>query len=112
MTLLSGQISRNKIRQALEKLPDRLYDTYDTIMDRIGKQDEERKMIATTALTWITCARKRLKVEELVHAILVSLDPEIGDIETDDLIDVDVLLSSCLGLVVLNKEGVVEYVSL
>jgi len=111
MTLLSGQISRNKIRQALEKLPDGLYDTYDTIMDRIGKQDANRKLIATTAFTWITYARERLKVEQLLHAILVNLDPEIGDIETDDLIDVDLVLCSCLGLVVLNKEdGIVRLV--
>ena len=111
MTLLSGQVSRNKIRQALEKLPDKLNDTYDTIMDRIGQQDEDRKMIATTAFTWITYARRRLTVEQLLHAIVVNLDPEIKSIETDDLIDVDVLLSSCLGLVVLNKEdGIVRLV--
>jgi len=111
MTLLSGQVSRNKIRQALEKLPDKLNDAYDTIMDRIGKQDEQRKVIATTVLMWITYAKERLNVEQLLHAILMNLEPEIEDIDADDLIDVELLLSSCLGLVVLNEEdGIVRLV--
>ena len=111
MTLLSGQVSRNKIRQALEKLPDKLNDAYDTIMDRIGKQDEQRKMIATTVLMWITYAKERLNVEQLLHSILMNLEPEIEDIDADDLIDVELLLSSCLGLVVLNEEdGIVRLV--
>jgi hypothetical protein len=111
MQLLSGRVTRKRFLAALVKLPETRDDIYATVMERITSQDEERQKIANTALTWITYAKKRLNVDQLLHAIAVNLDPEIEDIETDDLIDVELLLSSCLGLVVLNKEdGIVRLV--
>jgi len=111
MQLLSGRVTRKRFLAALVKLPETREDIYATVMKRIASQDEERQKIATTALTWITYAKERLNVDQLLHAIAVNLDPEIKDIETDDLIDVELLLSSCLGLVVLNKEdGIVRLV--
>ena len=111
MQLLSGRVTRKRFLAALVKLPETRDDIYATVMKRIASQDEERQKIASTALTWITYAKKRLNVDQLLHAIAVNLDSEIEDIETDDLIDVELLLSSCLGLVVLNKEdGIVRLV--
>jgi hypothetical protein len=104
MQLLSGQVNRKKFRAALVILPKTRDDLYLTVMERITSQDEVRQTIAVTALTWITYAKSRLNIDQLLHAIAVNLDPEIEDIEPDDLIDVELLLSSCLGLVILNKE--------
>jgi hypothetical protein len=55
-------------------------------------------------LKWLTYAREALTFEELQHAIAISLNPDLSELDANDLIDVDVLLASCLGLVVLNKE--------
>ena len=111
MELLSGKVNRRKFRAALAELPKTRDDIYATVMERITGQDEARQMIATTALIWITYAKERLHVDQLLHAIAVNLDPEIEDIETDDLIDIELLLSSCLGLVVINKgDGIVRLV--
>jgi hypothetical protein len=106
MQLLFGKVNVKKLKEALENLPKGLNDMYQAIWDRIFlKQDKQRQVIACTALTWITYAKELLDVDELVHAVAVDLDPDISDIDFDDLIDVDTLLSSCLGLLVVNEEN-------
>ena len=112
MQLLFGQVNVKKLKEALENLPKGLNDMYQAIWDRIFlKQDEQRQVIACTALTWITYAKELLEVDQLLHAVAVDLDPDISDIDSDDLIDVDTLLSSCLGLVVVNeKTGTIRLV--
>lgn len=102
MTLLSGHLKRKKIIAALDKLTDNVKDAYNGVMDRIYAQDEERRTIAIIALKWITYAKERLKVDELLHAIELGLDPECKDIANDDLVDLDQLLSCCAGLLILN----------
>ena len=69
MELLKEPCTPKRIRRALEKLPERLGDAYDNIMDRIHRQEGDKKTIALTALMWITHAKRRLTVDELVHAI-------------------------------------------
>lgn len=111
MKLLSGHVTAKKARGALEKLPEKLGDAYDDIMDRINRQDENQETIAITALTWITYAKERLTVHQLLHAIALGLEPDSTDIESDDLVDVELLLSSCAGLVILNHEdGIIRLV--
>jgi hypothetical protein len=60
--------------------------------------------MAVTALTWIAHAKERLKVDILLHAIAVCLEPKRTDVNEYDLVDVELLLSSCAGLVIVNKE--------
>jgi hypothetical protein len=111
MRLLSGQVSRRKVKLALEKLPEKLGDAYNEVWERIFDQNEDRQTIARTALTWITYAKERLTVDMLLRAIALSLEPDIARIEEEDLIDVELLLSSCVGLVILNEEdGVIRLV--
>jgi hypothetical protein len=109
MTLLSGHIKRTKIIAVLDKLTDDVEDAYNGVMDRIYAQDEERRKIAITALKWITYSKERLNVDELLHAIELGLDPECKDIDNDDLVDLDQLLSCCAGLLILNiKDGTIQ----
>jgi hypothetical protein len=96
---------------ALDKLAEKLPDAYDDIMNRIYHQDDERKTIAVTALIWIVYAKERLQTDALLHAIEVGLDPQVTDIDNDDLIGLDLLLSSCAGLVIVNNEdGIIRLV--
>jgi hypothetical protein len=96
---------------ALDKLPEKLANAYDDVMDRISHQDDARKTIADTALTWIVYAKERLQTNALLHAIEVGLDPQVTDIDNDDLIGLDLLLSSCAGLVIVNNEdGIIRLV--
>jgi hypothetical protein len=104
MTLLSGHMKRKKIVAALDKLTDNVGDAYDGVMGRIYDQDEDRRTIAITALKWITYANKRLTIDQLQHAIELGLDPDCNDIDNDDLVDPDQVLSCCAGLLILNQE--------
>jgi len=104
MELLKGYSTPKRIRFALGKLPEKLGAAYDDIMERIDRQAGDQRTMALTALMWITYARKRFTVDELLHLIALGLDPDITDIENDDLTDIDLLLSSCAGLVTLNHE--------
>jgi hypothetical protein len=111
MKLLSGHITPKRVRAALEKLPEKLGGAYDGIMERINRQEDDEKTIAITALTWITYAKERLTVHELLHAVALGLEPDSTDIQNDDLIHVELLLSSCAGLVILNHEdGIIRLV--
>jgi hypothetical protein len=104
LALLHGHVTVNRLKTALEKLPDKLDDAYESVMERIFTQDEERQVVAKTALTWITFAKERLTIDGLLDAVALGLDPDLAELDGDDLVDVDVLLASCLGLAVLNKE--------
>lgn len=104
MELLTGLVTPNRIRAALDKLPQKLPDAYGEVMERIDQQDEDQRIMAVTALTWIAHAKERLKVDILLHAIAVYLEPKRTDVDEYDLVDVELLLSSCAGLVIVNKE--------
>lgn len=111
MTLLSGHVNRCRVTAALNKLPEKLGDAYDEVWDRIFSQDEDRQTIARAALTWITYAKERLTADMLLRAIALSLEPDMERIEDEDLIDVELLLSSCVGLVILNQDdGIIRLV--
>jgi hypothetical protein len=104
MTLLSGHIKRKKILAALEKLTDNVVDAYDGVMGRISEQGEDRRTIASMALKWVTYAKERLTIDQLLHAIELGLDPDCNDIDNDDLVGPDEVLSCCMGLLTLNRE--------
>jgi hypothetical protein len=104
MELLTGLGTRNRIHAALDKLPEKLPDAYEEVMERIDRQAEDQRTMAVTALTWITHAKERLTVDVLLHAIAVCLEPKRTDVNEHDLVDVELLLSSCMGLVIVNKE--------
>jgi hypothetical protein len=104
MRLLVGQVSQRKARIALDKLPENLNHAYDKVWDRIFSQGEDRETIARVALVWTTYAKEPLTVEMLLYVIALSLHPELETIEEEDFIDVELLLSSCAGLLILNRE--------
>ena len=110
MELLKGYGSPKRIRAALGKLPEKLPNAYDDIMERIERQAGDQKTMALAALKWITYAKRRLRVVELLHAIALALEPDSTDIDDDDLIDVDLLLSSCAGLVILQEDRIIRLV--
>ena len=83
MKLLFGQVNLKKLKAALNKLPENLSDMYETVMKIICAQEDDQKTIATAALIWITYAKRRLNVHELLHAIAIHLDEKITDIDAE-----------------------------
>ncbi len=76
---------------------------YDYAMERINGQSAGFRELAMKVLSWITCAKRPLTVEELQHALAV----EIGEPELDEenLPEVEAMVSACAGLVTVDEES-------
>ena len=92
-------------------LPESLEVTYDQAMERIDEQGSEVATIARKILSWIFYSFRPLTIKEVQHAIAV--EPGDSDFDADGLIDEDVIVSVCAGLVTIQQEsntiGMVHY---
>ncbi|OJJ89298.1 ankyrin repeat domain-containing protein [Aspergillus glaucus CBS 516.65] len=72
-------------------------------MNRIEGQIDEQAKLAKQALSWIVCARRRLRITELEHALAV----EIGEpaFDPDNMSGIDHVVSLCAGLVTVDRES-------
>ncbi|KAJ7266772.1 ankyrin repeat domain-containing protein [Mycena rebaudengoi] len=97
------------VREALKSLPTDLENTYDDAMDRIEAQSQEDRDIAKRILIWIANAKRPLSVAELQEAI--AIEPGTKTLDQDGLLDPDIFLSVCAGLVVINHaDGSVRFI--
>ena len=103
LKLLEQQSTRKRLISALNRLPEDLNDTYSSAIDRTLSQNREHANIAMRALKWITFAKRYLKTEELQHALAV--EPDTEDVEEDDLIEPEKLISICAGLLIRDSES-------
>jgi len=97
-----GKFSVREVRTALDKLPEEMDNTYDEAMERIERQDDNRKQLARRVLSWIIYVVRPLSVKELQHALAVV--PDSTNIDPEDIIDDEILTSVCSGLVVIDEE--------
>ncbi|KAJ7278126.1 hypothetical protein C8J57DRAFT_161331 [Mycena rebaudengoi] len=97
------------VREALKNLPKDLEHTYNEAMDRIEAQSEDDRNIARRVLIWIANAKRPLSVAELREAI--AIEPGTKTLDQDSLLDLDIFLSVCAGLVVINNaDGSVRFI--
>ncbi|KAJ7266745.1 ankyrin repeat domain-containing protein [Mycena rebaudengoi] len=97
------------VREALENLPKDLEHTYNEAMDRIEAQSQDDRNIARRVLIWIANAKQPLSVAELREAI--AIEPGTKTLHRDGLLDPDIFLSVCAGLVVINHaDGSVRFI--
>ena len=101
MDSLTKQPHRKALRLALENLPPELDGTYNDALARIRSQDKEDTGIANQVLGWITHATRPLTMEQLQHAL--SVEPEQTDLDEETLVDEELLISTCLGLVSVDQ---------
>lgn len=82
---------------------------YDEAMKRIESQSSERIELALNILSWITGARRPLKVVELQHALAIEEDE--AEIDQDNITPAETMISVCAGLITVSeKSGVVRLV--
>lgn len=100
--------SRRHIKKALKSLPEGLFNAYDDAMDRFGAQGQYDIEIALRLMHWVFYAHRPLTILEIEHALAVEIeDPEF---DPDGILEIDKLISSCAGMVVINEEsGVVAF---
>jgi len=99
-------VSKNNpkaVRDALKHLPKDLDGTYAEAMTRIQEQDPEDKKLAEKVLSWISYAFRPLSIAELQHALAVEIGHNKMDLGA--LPNAEILISVCVGLIVLDKES-------
>ncbi|KAL2673672.1 hypothetical protein Neosp_012115 [[Neocosmospora] mangrovei] len=100
---LIGARSVRAFRDALGRLPTgtSAYDhAYDLALDRIEGQVQNRRDLAIEALSWVVCARRHLKTNELQHALAVIAGSTHFD--ESNIPDMDDVISVCAGLVAVD----------
>ena len=65
MESLGEKHDRKAVRLALERLPEKLNETYDEALKRIESQNADDVRLARRILTWISFATRPLKVLEM-----------------------------------------------
>ncbi|KAJ7241276.1 ankyrin repeat-containing domain protein [Mycena rebaudengoi] len=88
------------VRTALQNLPEDLEQTYDEAMERINAQNKEDREIARRTLIWVANAKRSLTVVELQEAL--AIDPDSKALDADGLLDIEIILSVCVGLVIVD----------
>jgi hypothetical protein len=98
---LVNHSNNRAVCNVLETLPTEVNATYDMAMERIARQCENDRILPS--VSWITHAYRPLSVEELQHALAVSLGMTAMD--PDAFENALILISVCAGLVVINEES-------
>ncbi|KAJ7435630.1 hypothetical protein FB451DRAFT_1379315 [Mycena latifolia] len=88
------------VREALRHLPKDLQHTYNEAMERINHQTEEDRQMGMLALTWVASAKRPLSAAELQEAL--AIEPESSFLDEDNLLDMDIILSACAGLMIVD----------
>jgi hypothetical protein len=101
MDSLAKQPHRKGVRFVLENLPSELDDTYSDALLRIASQDKENVDVAHQVLGWMTYARRPLTIRELQHAL--SVEPDQCDLDEEAMIDENLSITVCLGLVTVDQ---------
>ncbi|KAI9855731.1 MAG: hypothetical protein M1824_005891 [Vezdaea acicularis] len=103
MDMIANKQTRNAVVQATEHLPNGLDNTYEEALQRIDHQNVEDRKLATRILYWITYAKTPLSMIELQHALAIM--PEASKLDGGDIVDGEILLSICAGLVSIEQES-------
>ncbi|KAJ6563577.1 hypothetical protein DFH09DRAFT_1476179 [Mycena vulgaris] len=97
------------VREALKNMPSDLQNTYDEVMARINQQSDDDRKLALSALSWISNAKRFLRVPELREALAV--EPGTTALDPDNLLDMDIVLSVCAGLIIVDQvDGIVRLI--
>jgi ankyrin repeat protein len=100
---LAGKPHLRAAKLALKQLPSTLDGVYNNALDRMKSQTEEDVALAWRVIAWIVQAKSPLTTQQLQHALAV--EPECDHLDDDALIDMDLILSVCAGLVVLDTHS-------
>ncbi|KAJ7604227.1 ankyrin repeat-containing domain protein [Mycena polygramma] len=91
-----------EIRGALNDMADDLDAAYGAVVDRINQQSLGDRRLAWRTLSWIAHAKRPLRRSELAEAL--ALEPGAVSLDRENLPEMDIVVSVCAGLVVINKK--------
>ena len=89
--------------RSLAKGSDAYNRAYVEAMERIKGQNPDAQELAVQTLSWISCAKRPLTIQELRYALAVEQDTH--DLDEDNLSDLEDIVSVCAGLVVVDEKS-------
>jgi hypothetical protein len=102
MGSIAEKLTRKVVRRALEELPRELDATYDDAIHRMELRSRKHVVIAKKVLCLVAFALRPLSITELKHAL--AIEPRMCDIEDDDLLDDEMMILACVGLVTVKSD--------
>jgi len=99
--VLEGTTIRQR-RLALKTLPASLAEAFACMIDRIKKLPLAQAKLGMQVLLWLHMAYRPFTLEELEHALAV--EPGDTELDTDNIPSAEIMLSCCLGLVIVDEE--------
>lgn len=103
---LATKQNRKAIRMALTRLPKELDENYKEAIQRIDSQNDDDALLARRVLSWISFAERAMTASELRYALAVGdLGTEETVLDEEALIDEDLLVTVCTGIVIVDKES-------
>ncbi|OBT64232.1 hypothetical protein VE03_06864 [Pseudogymnoascus sp. 23342-1-I1] len=103
---LRDKRTKAKVQSMLEMLPrgaEALKEAYNDAIKRIETQLLDDSKLAKSVLSWITYAERPLTTGEICHALAV--DPGDTDLNEDNILDIEDIVSVCAGLVTVDEES-------
>ena len=110
MDMLATAINGREVRKALMNLPRTTSVIYDNTMERVDGQIETHRRLADLTFFWIICACRPLSFKELQHALAISSDLEMTEMDPSALVNKNILTDVCAGLVVVDTRTTVHLV--
>ncbi|KAJ7138137.1 ankyrin repeat-containing domain protein [Mycena epipterygia] len=81
---ISSLTMKHTVRDALRTLPRDLQSTYDEVMERINRQNEDDRNLALSALCWISNTKSLLSVSDLTRALCI--EPGIANFDPENMV--------------------------
>ena len=94
-----------KIKIALESMPNELDELYRQTVERIRRQPGDDGGLGMKVLSWVTHAKRPLRVEEIQHALAVEVDEDedsSSQMDFDNILSPQSLTDLCAGLVIID----------
>ena len=88
--------------EGIEQLPTEIGDFYSATLHRIRKQQSKLSALAQQVLVWVIYVKRSLSILELQHAL--AMNAEAQTLESYCIINEDILVSVCCGLITVDKE--------
>jgi hypothetical protein len=95
-------LSRSDVKDGLRSLPEDVDEAYQKVLVRIEQQSRSEASLAKRVLSFVVCARRPLSVGELRQAL--AIEPGMKALDPDRLIDDEIWVSVCAGLVVMDVD--------
>ncbi len=106
MTLLV-QAKIDECHRELNRLPDTIENACKHFLERVARWPLGKRNLAYRIFGWVAFAKRPLTILELQHAL--AMRPGTTELNTNRILNLDIISRACIGLVVIDGRGYVRF---